>query len=119
MFLLILGHMPAPEHFESSPAGGLRDEAESGASTPLAEALSRLEHAVTEIHGSEAFRRYLDAQASFHHYSWGNVLLMLSQRSAITHVAGYRTWQALGRQVRKGERGIKILVPMHRRIARQ
>jgi antirestriction protein ArdC len=30
-------------------------------------------------------------------------------------VAGYRTWQALGRQVRKGERGIRILVPLARR----
>jgi hypothetical protein len=27
-------------------------------------------------------------------------------------VAGYRAWQAMGRQVRRGERGIKILVPM-------
>src|SRR4051812_20055907 len=29
-----------------------------------------------------------------------------------TRVAGYRAWQSLERQVRRGERGIKILVPM-------
>lgn len=32
-------------------------------------------------------------------------------------VAGYRTWQTLGRQVRKGERGIRIVVPYRMSIA--
>jgi antirestriction protein ArdC len=78
----------------------------------VAEALGRLDEAVSAIHDSEAFRRYLDVQARFHRYSFGNVLLILSQQPEATHVAGYRTWQSLGRQVRRGERGIKILVPM-------
>jgi antirestriction protein ArdC len=34
------------------------------------------------------------------------------QRPDATEVAGFRTWQALGRQVRKGERSIRILAPM-------
>jgi antirestriction protein ArdC len=29
-----------------------------------------------------------------------------------TRVAGYRTWQALGRQVRRGEHGIAVLAPV-------
>jgi len=33
-------------------------------------------------------------------------------------VAGYRKWQELGRQVRKGEKGIAILVPHKRRLRR-
>jgi antirestriction protein ArdC len=33
------------------------------------------------------------------------------QRPDATRVAGYKTWQSLGRQVRKGERGITILAP--------
>ena len=32
-----------------------------------------------------------------------------------TFVAGFKAWQSLGRQVRKGERGIKILAPCFRR----
>src|SRR3954469_17819606 len=95
-------------------AGGERDP--SGLDPRLAESLSRLEQAVGEIHDSETFRRYLDAQAKFHKYSWGNVLLLLSQRDDLTHVAGYRTWQTLGRQVRRGEQGLRILVPMSRKI---
>jgi excisionase family DNA binding protein len=34
------------------------------------------------------------------------------QRPEATKVAGYRTWQQLGRQVRKGERAIMILAPI-------
>ena len=36
------------------------------------------------------------------------------QRPDATHVAGYRTWQTLGRHVRKGEQGIQILAPVTR-----
>jgi antirestriction protein ArdC len=78
----------------------------------VAEALGRLDQAVSAIHSSDAFRAYLDVQARFHHYSYGNVLLILAQRPDVTRIAGYRAWQSLGRQVRRGERGIKILVPM-------
>ena len=37
------------------------------------------------------------------------------QRPDASQVAGYRTWQSLGRQVRKGEQGIQILAPVTRR----
>src|SRR5436853_6691263 len=53
----------------------------------------------------------LTAAARFHHYSPANVLLILRQRPDATRVAGYRTWQQLGRQVRRGERGIAVLAP--------
>jgi hypothetical protein len=82
----------------------------------LAEPLGRLEQAVAEIQDSETFRRYLEAQARFHHYSWGNVLLIVGQHPAATQVAGYRTWQRLNRYVRRGEKGIRILVPMSRKV---
>ncbi len=54
----------------------------------------------------------LSAAGRFHQYSFGNVLLIHAQNPDATRVAGYRTWQSLGRQVRKGERGIKILAPI-------
>jgi hypothetical protein len=83
--------------------------ARSGA---LAEALERLETAVGQIQDSDTFRAYLDVQAKFYRYSPNNALLILAQQPDATRVAGYGTWKALGRQVRRGERGIKILVPM-------
>jgi antirestriction protein ArdC len=44
------------------------------------------------------------------------VALILAQNPEATRVAGYRTWQQLGRQVRKGERGLMIMVPLPTRI---
>ncbi len=40
-----------------------------------------------------------------------NLLLIGGQAPHATRVAGFRSWQSLGRQVRKGERGIAILAP--------
>ena len=61
---------------------------------------------------SEALQNYLAAMSRFHRYSWGNVLLISSQRPDATHVAGYHTWHQLGRSVRKGEKGIMIFAPV-------
>jgi antirestriction protein ArdC len=78
--------------------------------------LARLEQAVATILNSEMFRHYLDVQARFHHYSFGNALLILLQRPDATQVAGFHAWRKLGRFVRKGEKGIKIVVPHVRRV---
>lgn len=61
---------------------------------------------------SDALIRYLAMLAKFHRYSFGNVLLILSQKSDATHVAGFHTWKQLGRFVKKGEKGIVILAPI-------
>lgn len=62
------------------------------------------------VNGSE-WRAMLSTAAQFYRYSLGNILLIAAQRPDATRIAGYRTWQRLGRQVRKGERGITILAP--------
>ena len=60
---------------------------------------------------TDRWRQMLQAAAKFHSYSLGNVLLIGLQAPQATRVAGFRTWQGLGRQVRKGERGIAIFAP--------
>ena len=55
---------------------------------------------------------FLAAMSRFHGYSINNLMLILSQRPDATRVAGFRTWQTMGRQVRKGEKGIAIMAPM-------
>ncbi len=75
------------------------------------DALNRLS-AELEAGRSEALRNYLSAMGKFHRYSWGNVLLIASQRPEATHVAGFHTWHDLERWVKKGEKGIMILAPM-------
>lgn len=61
---------------------------------------------------SESLTAYLAAMGRFHDYSWGNVMLIFSQKSDATHVAGFNTWKKLGRFVKKGEKGIVIIAPM-------
>ena len=41
-------------------------------------------------------------------FSLHNVLLVFAQYPTATDVAGFRQWQGRGRQVRKGEHGIRI-----------
>src|SRR3954466_176128 len=97
---------------ESRPEGGAPEQPAA-----IQESLTRLEQAVSAIHDSQTFRAYLDAQAKLHEYSFGNTLLILSQKPDATRVAGYQTWKQLGRQVRRGERGLRIIVPLRGRTA--
>lgn len=76
--------------------------------TDLGEQLKR---EVAAMQDSDAFKRYLAAQAVFHRYSARNVFLILYQRPEATRVAGYTGWQKLGRQVRRGATGITIFAP--------
>src|SRR5205807_6894830 len=48
----------------------------------------------------------------FHTYSFGNIMLIARQKPDATNVAGLRTWNSLGRFVKRGEKGIFILAPM-------
>jgi hypothetical protein len=61
---------------------------------------------------SEVLTQYLGAMAKFHTYSFGNIMLIARQKPSATKVAGVRTWNSLGRFVRRGEKGILILAPM-------
>jgi antirestriction protein ArdC len=64
---------------------------------------------------SEALTGYLKAIGRFHRYSLHNVMLIASQKPNAGYVAGFRTWNELGRFVKKGEKGILILAPVVRR----
>lgn len=61
---------------------------------------------------SNVLSEYLGAMARFHTYSFGNVMLIARQKPEATNVAGIRTWNSLGRFVKRGEKGILILAPM-------
>src|SRR5712691_8475349 len=68
--------------------------------------------AALESGHSEVLTAYLGAMAKFHTYSFGNIMLIARQRADATNVAGLRTWNSLGRFVKRGEKGIFILAPM-------
>jgi len=74
-----------------------------------------LSEQVLTLSSSTAWTDWLRTASRFHQYSFGNTVAIWMQRPDATQVAGYRTWQSLGRQVRKGEQGIQILAPVTRR----
>jgi antirestriction protein ArdC len=78
------------------------------------QATDQLIAALQEGH-SETLNHYLAAMTRFHRYSLANIMLIVSQRRDATRVAGFRTWNKLGRFVRKGEKGIFVLAPIMRR----
>jgi antirestriction protein ArdC len=75
------------------------------------QAFNELVEAV-EAGKSQRLIEYLKAMGRFHKYSLGNAILIGFQKPDATHVAGFRTWQKLGRHVKKGEHGIAIMAPI-------
>ena len=61
---------------------------------------------------SDALTAYLNAMSRFHNYSFGNILEIARQKPDATKVAGFWKWKELGRSVKKGEKGIRILAPI-------
>ena len=61
---------------------------------------------------SDALTNYLTAMSRFHNYSFGNVLEIARQMPTATRVAGFWTWKNLGRSVKSGQKGIRILAPI-------
>ncbi|WP_247597152.1 ArdC family protein [Leifsonia sp. PS1209] len=73
---------------------------------------------VQQLAESGQWRAFLEFARSFHNYSLNNLLLILSQNPNATVVAGFRQWQTRGRQVRKGEKAIKIFGYRERKASR-
>lgn len=61
---------------------------------------------------SEVLTSYLTAMSRFHNYSFGNILEIARQMPTASRVAGYWTWKNLGRNVKTGQKGIRILAPI-------
>lgn len=71
-----------------------------------------LESNIMNIFESGDYQKYLDCMTKFHSYSINNTLLIWAQNPKASLVAGYKAWQdKFKRQVRKGEKAIKILAP--------
>jgi N-terminal domain of anti-restriction factor ArdC len=79
----------------------------------LEELHGKLTSALGTLSGAQEWQAWLKFAAGFHSYSMSNsLLIMLATGGQATAVAGYRAWQAKGRQVRAGEKAIKILAPI-------
>ena len=76
----------------------------------MKEITDRLETGIQELFESERYKAYLTTMSKFHSYSFNNTLLIAMQGGQL--VAGYNKWRDdFHRNVRKGEKAIKILAP--------
>lgn len=72
---------------------------------------TQLNKKMDELRTCDGYQDYLRMQARFPHYSLNNCLLIITQMPQATHVAGYTVWSSLGRHVKAGEHGIRIMAP--------
>ena len=78
----------------------------------LKEITASIEDGIKELFQSEHYAQYLQTMSRFHHYSVNNQVLIHMQKPDATLVAGFNKWKnQFGRNVIKGEHGIKIIAP--------
>jgi antirestriction protein ArdC len=86
----------------------------------IKEITDKLEQGIKDVFDSENYKNYLKVLSKFHRYSLNNTLLIAIQKPEATWVAGFKSWKNdFGRQVRKGERGIKIFAPCPYKIKKE
>lgn len=77
----------------------------------LKEITDKLEQGVKEVFSSEKYQQYLDMIAKFPRYSANNSLLIMMQKPDAQMCQSFTGWKEMGRFVKKGEKGIKIIAP--------
>lgn len=78
----------------------------------MREIVDSIENGIKELFESDKYRKYLATMSRFHRYSVNNTMLIYMQRPNATHVAGFNKWRdQFGRNVLKGEKGIRIIAP--------
>jgi hypothetical protein len=103
-------------------------DARAAREAKLDELQDRLTGAVEQLVSGEDWARALAFAARFRARSFANTVLIFTQHQEAhelglvpdpvpSHVAGYRQWQQLGRQVSKGQPGYQILAPVTGRFA--
>jgi N-terminal domain of anti-restriction factor ArdC len=74
--------------------------------------IERLADETDTYRQSEQWKNVLRTMSHFHAYSFQNQMAILWQKPDATRVAGLYAWNRLGRKVKKGGRGIRILAPV-------
>ena len=78
----------------------------------MREIVDSIENGIKELFESDKYQQYLSTMSRFHRYSVNNTMLIYMQRPDATYVAGFNKWRdQFGRNVLKGEKGIRIIAP--------
>uniref|UniRef100_UPI003220028A antirestriction protein ArdA n=1 Tax=uncultured Alistipes sp. TaxID=538949 RepID=UPI003220028A len=130
---------PAPDKLEKDEAAPEQEAAQPQQETPpqprpvnpiiltadkpaekIKEITDRLEQGITELFDSERYKEYLQVMSKFHNYSFNNTLLIAMQKPDASLIAGFNAWKNnFGRNVMRGEKGIRILAPSPYKIRQE
>ncbi len=77
----------------------------------LKQLTDQLTDGVKAVRDSGEYKKLLAVMAKFPHYSMNNCMLIAMQRPDATLCQGFDGWKKMGRYVKKGEKGIKIIAP--------
>lgn len=77
--------------------------------------MKQLQEGVNQVYETDQWKQYLKVMSRFHTYSSANTILIFKQKRDAAYVAGYQTWKnKFNRYVKKGEKAIHILAPVHK-----
>ena len=79
------------------------------------ELFNKIVDGVDNIIKSGEYAKFLKFSKNFHKYSFNNIILIFLQMEDATQVAGFKTWQKMGRKLKKGAKGIQIIYPIKRK----
>ena len=88
-------------------------------SEQLKEITDKLEKGVADVFSSDKYKQFLDTMAKFPRYSVNNNILIMMQKPDARICQSFTGWKEMGRFVKKGEKGIKILAPAPYTIQRE
>ena len=83
--------------------------------TKIKDIFNKIQTGVTNIIESGEYAKFLKFSKNFHSYSFNNIVLIYSQMPNATKVAGFKTWQSMGRKLKYGSKGIQIIYPIKRK----
>ena len=122
---------PTPDKLEKDEAAPEQEAAQPRPVNPIIltadkpaekikEITDRLEQGITELFDSERYKEYLQVMSKFHNYSFNNTLLIAMQKPDASLIAGFNAWKNnFGRNVMRGEKGIRILAPSPYKIRQE
>ena|GEM_PF-1441163 len=85
-------------------------------SSVIEELTKKIHEGVKIVFETGKYQEFLKSISNLYKFSARNIILAKAQNPQVKMLSGYNQWQKLGRNVKKGEKSIKILAPTERKI---
>ena len=79
----------------------------------------KFETGVKDVFRGENYKAYLDFCAKMPRYSVNNQILIMMQKPDATMCQSFTGWKEMGRFVKKGEKGIRVMAPAPYKMERE